>query len=502
MEYTKIPKEVIDERDEICTPLTVGETVSMRKAKDSITYFCYHQLGITPYAWQHMLFNKVIKDDQDILACTPRQVGKSFAVAVTALHHVTYNTLPIASKGKRTIMGIASKSEGQSKKIIKDIRALMDIGDDHIHRKYGVKDFFKSRLSVKQSDTNSKTQLTFREPVSKWDGKKKIKVPEGKIVGEIIAVPATESARGNTFSKLFMDEAAFFEMDDFYSTVAEPTLRSTNGHSIVTTTPHGQRGWFFKVFDPFDDTYVENPYYRLWLHWEHIENEQEKEAVLTKQKNMEQSGEIRQFEQEYEARFTSDASSFFDAERVDEMFDKTMTPWDRYDKPTELGIDVGFETSRSVVTISRLGSDGIIRRVWHNVYPQGNDMSLVEDVIKLIPLYNVQRVIIDHCPAASGMIQDFRKRGVNIKLMSFKKDKSAKYFQFRSKMYKGLIKSYPDRKLSAEMKALEEIEGIRSTRIEKPKSGSDDSIDSFVISTYFYIEDSKGLRTYDLDEVD
>ena len=80
MKYTEIPEKIVKERDEICTPLKIGESASIAQAKKNITYFCYHQLGITPYSWQHLMFNEIMKNTKDILACTPRQVGKSFAV--------------------------------------------------------------------------------------------------------------------------------------------------------------------------------------------------------------------------------------------------------------------------------------------------------------------------------------------------------------------------------------------------------------------------------------
>ena len=498
MEYTKIPDKIYKERDGICTRLKIGESASLRKAKNCITYFSYHQLGITPYAWQHMLYKEIMNNSRNILVTTPRQVGKSHAVATAALHHAIYNILPIESKGGRTVIGIVSRSLDQNKKIIADIRNLMDIGDRHIEKRYGLKGWFTAHLSTKLSDSNSRTHLTFRQIVRTKEGLK----PEGKVISEIIAVPPTETARGNTFSIVFMDEAAFFEDDEFYPTVIEPTMRKTGGISIVTTTPNGQKGWFFNQFDPFDEIYKKNPYKRFWLNSSHIESEDERKLVQKRKEQLILAGAERQYQQEYEAMFTVDSTSFFDAERVDAMFDDTLVKKEECKEKTDMGVDIGFKTSRTVITISKKNKDGIIERIYHYRYPEKQDLSLVDDIIALIPKFNVQRVIVDDCPAASNLIQELRKRGVNMKLFNFRALKTSKYVLFKSRLYQGKIKSYPDKLLSTEMKGLIEIEGIRNTRIEKLKTMSDDMIDSFLMSVTYYLDDKKDFKVYDIDELD
>lgn len=522
MDYTVVPGSVVAGLDKACSMSGFGSDDRFRmlsemgkrkgdngeyrlSAEESISYFCWHMLGLRPYAWQHWFFEEVLKDERDVLACTPRQVGKSFASAVAALHAAIFNLYPVRSKGGKTIIGIVSRSEKQSKQLIKNVRELMFMGDVHLEEAYGgfYKGFFKSRLSSKQVDTNNKSQLTFREPELNSKGEW---VATGRVTGEIISIPATDGARGFTFSKLFMDEAAFFEDPEFYGTIAEPTLRATGGHSVVTTTPNGQKGWFFRTFDPFDERYgLKNPHpaFRLWLNWEHIENKLERKSVLDKKWKAEREGTIKLFQQEYEAKFTVDARAFFDVEKVDSLFNANLSRLEGSVKPTDLGIDVGtHKSSQTVITISQLGEDGVIRRVWDYAYKPGNDLTLVGDVLELIPRFNVQRVIIDDCAAASAFIQGFRKAGVLLKLMSFKTFKTSKYVQFKSKLYQGLVESYKDKDLSVEMKALEEVDGARSTRIVKADGTSDDRIDSFVISVFFMVEDKRGVRTWDWDEVD
>ena len=146
--------------------------------------------------------------------------------------------------------------------------------------------------------------------------------------------------------------------------------------------------------------------------------------------------------------------------------------------------------------------DNYIKRVWDYTYPEQDDLAIVKDVLALKKKFNIQRVIIDDCPAASSIIQQLKKRSVNLKLMSFRKDKVNKYILFRSRLYAGKVVSYPDKALEAEMKSIEEVDLPQSTRIAAPKNGSDDRIDSFIISCFFFLEDKKGVKFYDWDELD
>jgi hypothetical protein len=296
-----------------------------------------------------------------------------------------------------------------------------------------------------------------------------------------------------------MDEAAFFDEEDFFDTVARPTLKASDGRAVITTTPNGQRGWFFKVFDPFLDLEY-NPFYKMWLHYNHIEDNYEYSRVLDEKKRLYAQGSEKQFQQEYEALFTADDISFFESDKVDIACDKELVPWDVYNKSTDMGIDFGFKTCNTVITITRLGEDKISRLIHHKIYLPLKDMDILQDVQELIKQYSVTRVIIDECPAAAFFIQQAKKSGLPLHLMSFKRDKQKKYFLFRSKLYQGRIKFYPFKRLETEMKSLTAVEQQIGTKITKPNGGTDDVIDSFLMSVYYQIEDSIGFKLYEWEE--
>lgn len=491
MDYTKISPLIAKDRDEMCVPPEFGQSVSLTEAKKNIGYFMYHQLGMKPYKWQYLAFRNFQYNKKHQLWCTARQyMGKSTALDVIALHSVIYNLYPIETKGNKTIIGIISKTEEQSKKMIADIRNLMYKGDDHIEKITGgkVKGFFSSYLSNKHEYTQSKTELTFVHPKTE------------KIVGQIICLPPTERVRGYTFSHILLDEVAFFDDDEFFLTIAQPTLNMTKGNMVLASTPNGQRGFFFKVFDPFDLELEHNDFDRLWFDYTYIENPEDIERVMKIREMYERAGMLNRFEQEYGAKFTSAINNFFDSELVDKCVDAGLSRLTEYSKPTDMGVDFGMVQSRTVITISRLGEDGVIRLVYHYVYPVGQENSLVLDIKELIPLFNCQRIIVDNCPEGYHFIQRMEEEGLNVKPMTFKKDKVAKYGQFRAAMANDKLKFYKFPELMTEMKAMEEEDTPRSTRISKPSGGTDDIVDSFVMSCYFFLDKSVTLKIYKWDE--
>ncbi len=429
--YTAIPEELIKERDELCVPTTIGVSPSLSKAKEFTSYFMYHQFGYKPYAWQHMLFKEVRAEDKDILVNTIRQAGKTFALEILSIQYAIYNLKPVPSKGY-TVIGIASSSEDQQKKIIADIRDILDRGDTHLYEKSGGKmvKYFTSHLSRLQTDTNNKTQLTFRKV--KYNPLTKKRESIGSVLGIIKCVPATKSARGNTFSLLFMDEAAFFDEDDFFDTVARPTLKASDGRAVITTTPNGQKGWFFKVFDPFLELEY-NPFYKMWLHYTHIEDDYEYSRVLDEKKRLLAQGSEKQFQQEYEAMFTADNIAFFESDKVDSACDPELVPWDSYSKTTDMGIDFGFKTCNTVITISRYGEDGVSRLIFDKIYPPEQDLNVIDDVLELKERFNVNRVIIDECihEATEVVMAD----NTRCKIKDIKPGDYVKSYNFESKKY-------------------------------------------------------------------
>ena len=478
--------ELIEERDKVCSPLPMGESVSLREVKVNTGYFMYHMLGMKPYLWQYRAYKELDKGSKRNIFCTSRQsLGKSTMIAIYALKQAFYNLSPHKSTSNRTRIGIISATDDQSKKLINDIRGLIYKGDDWVKMvtKGKVEKFFSSQLDNSKNAKNSQSIITFNNGCT------------------ISCYPPTNKVRGFTFTILIIDEMAFIEDDNFFYEIALPTISKTDGQLIITSTPKGMSGTFYELFDP-NDEHEGNGFFRLWLDWTHIEDDKEKKRIEAIRDLYYATGREREFEQEYMALFTVDKDAFFDNEDVENGIDSSLSKLDSYDKPCDLGVDFGgLGHSKTIITISTIDDDNNIRLIWDYEYKDGDEINLVDDIIELHKRFKIQRVIADDCPEGKSYIESLENKGINVVRMSFRAEKIKKYIQFRSKLKQGKIKYYPNKKLITEMKQLEQIEGIRTTQIRKPSGGTDDFIDSFVMSTYFYIEDNNEIKFFTFDGV-
>jgi hypothetical protein len=479
MEYYKFQKE---DFDRWLKNTTLETTVRMSTSKINTSYYMANQIGMKPYRWQDHIMDKINKGFKRMVITTPRQVGKSAMICSIAIWACDYNIFKDCL-GSVTKIGIISKTEKQSMKLISDIRSMMVQGDRNVAKVTGgkYKNHFTAKIDKSKNATNSKSQITFANGC------------------EIISLPPTDAVRGYTFSMVFVDEAAFVEDDIFYKCIL-PTVRATDGYVILTSTPNGVSGYFYEIMDP-DNKFDINEYYRFWLNYKDIDNETEIEKIDTIITSLIERGKEKEALQEYKALFTAQTSAFFDYADVVNCFDTKLTKKDTFIIPCDCGVDFGMTNSHTVVTISYMNSNNQIERVYHRRYPFGTETNLIDDLRELKKKFNIQRFIPDNCAGGFLFIQQMVKEGWNVKPMTFKKDKVAKYFAFRNFLKNGKIKSYIDEELSIEMKTLQEEETQRSTRIAKPTNGTDDMVDSWVMSAYFYLAvENRGFNSYDLDE--
>lgn len=496
--YTEIPEKIKEEYKDKMQDLELGETPKRSISKKNIGYWMKHTTGLTPYTWQYYVMKRFIdsirqEDPENQIWCTARQfMGKTTAICTIALHSVLFNTMPIKSKGGFTHIGIVSRSDKQSKKIIANIRNIMSMADRHVQRLSGgkYKNYVSNMLGNKPSDSNNKSELTFRR--NGGDGKK---------LGVISTYPPTDAIVGETLSALFCDEAAIYDDEDFFLRAAFPTLNMTNGPAILASTPRGPQGYFYKLFDPNNEFNIEGKKFRkVWFNWEYIEKERFIEKVKDKRDMYMTTGKEKLFEQEYNAKFITTANSFFDNETIEKSEDPEMSRMNSYDKKCDMGIDFGVTNSQTVITISMMDNDGIIRLLYHYMYEAGKDDSLLEDVQDLYNKFNIQRIIVDDCSQGHHWIKKMERAGLPIKKMGFKADKTKKFTQFRAAMNDDKIRFYPNKSLKNQLRVIKAKEGVRSTKITSPQKANDDFVDSFIMSSYYYLDGKKGVKMHSWDE--
>ncbi len=488
----------------------------LEACRDSVILYSQYMLGIDLYAWQ-VYFLKDLQDvmegnveEEECLSITSRQIGKSTSLAIFNSWCAVFNKKP-GTIHNNTIGLIISRSDTQAKKLLREVTKILRHGDSFMAEKYRDNDdkpvfgdkFFTGLLS--KNDPNNTTTITFQPHAPKHGD---ILLYGSKAGSVIQCHPPTPVVLGETFSIGSIDEAGHEKItDDFFFNDLYPTGDSTDCLWVYTSTPWKPSGFFYTFVDPdnmFGQTHMRGSCFTI----EALKNEpseraqRQYEKVKKKITRLNRDGKIDEVQRSYYCRFIKGDNSYFDPEKVRDIFDERMLMSEKFTKPCDMGVDFGGQvTSKTVITISYLDDDDKIHRLYHKQYEVGKDMSLLDDMAELMTRFNIQRVIPDDCPAGDFLIRVMKdEKGWDVQPMNFRTDKVKKYGAFRSMLNKGRVFSYKDDLLQTEMMALENSQGSRQSVIMPPKGYNDDMIDSFVLSTYFMVQDDTGLSSYDWDE--
>jgi hypothetical protein len=519
VEYLSVDEKFLAEMDLKRIP---NKDVGLFQAcSENVVVFAELMLGIRLYAWQ-VKFLSDIQDaidnnnqlQQEFVANTSRQIGKSTAVAVLSIWATVFNKYPGTIKNA-TLVGITSASDGQAKKLLKDMRDLLRLGDIFMKTKYVTDDgkpkfgyfdskgkfvgLFENLLST--DDPNNTQQITFKA----YEPSMGVFLKDSKGGSVIKSYPPTSGILGETFSIVIVDEAGKTDKvsDTFYYDYIYPTGNSTKAIRINTSTPWVSAGFFYRMVDP-EDMYSKTDNYRVYsftIDAIKLENPDYYSVVMKTIRQLTDDGKLDEVQRAYYCRFVKGTQSYFEPEKVVDVFKDELEMFEESQLECDLGVDFGAQkSSRSCLTLSHLNSDNKIIRLYHRVYDVGTDLQMVQDIIDLRKRFNVQRIIPDDCAAGSFMIEEMKQKGLPVHPMNFKADKVKKYSALRSQVRKGNVWSYPDVELKTEMLALEYTEGVRSTLIKHAPGYSDDLIDSFLMSCYFYLQEDDGVKFYDTDD--
>jgi hypothetical protein len=441
-----------------------------------LTQFSLEKLGIRPYRYQHILFKYFLDPYRKrVMVCKSRQIGISTAIEIMALYAAINNLYP-SGIFKNTKIGIVSKSDKQSKKVLLDIKKLMAMGDS-----YNEDNFFSNMIDTSKFIPFNMYELNFKNK------------------SFIKCFPPTDAVRGESLDVVFVDEGAFIDDDIFYDSI-EPTTSKTNGKIFIVSTPRGQKGFFFELFDPFDK-YKTHPYTRFWFYWKQCEDLIQKKLIKQKYQEAKEKGTLKNFDQEYNALFTVDEEAFFSNDDINRAIDRTIDmeyTWNQ--TPCSLAIDYGQTKSATSLTV-KTKYKGIIRTLWQ--WSQVDfDENLLTDarfehsIPNLVQRYNIKWIIVDDCPQGYRTNQQLENEGYPIKRFDFKGgEKNKAYYNYRGALKKGLIKFPEIPKLISEMKSLMEVRMKVTTSITKPKGGYDDRIDGEVMASIPFLEDEGDFET-------
>jgi hypothetical protein len=486
----------------------------VEECSKSVVLFSEKMLGIKLYSWQVDFLSRIqasVDGDQkrEFIALTSRQIGKSTAIAIFALWVCVFNKYTGSKKNVKnnTVIGVVSASDVQAKKLLHDIELFIRQGDRFMRDSYlnerGASIFGEKYFSVliDNQQANNTTTITFKGG-EKSQG---LLLKDSKSGSVIKSYPPTSVVLGETFSIVIVDEAGKSDrIDDvFFDDYIYPTGNALNAIRIYTSTPWVPSGFFYRMADP-NDEFTEHNASRVMYTIDaiKIENPEYYASVKKAIDIMVKDGKTDEVKRAYYCRFVKGEISYFNPDKVRPIFTDSYQMLESYGSECDMGIDYGGQvTSRTVITISAMDSDNHIRRIYHRAYEVGKDLTLINDVADLLTRFNVQRIVPDDCPAGDFLNRIMLEKGWNVQPMNFRTDKVKKYGAFRSSVNKGLVESYKDSPLEVEMMSLEQNEGNRQSYIMHAVGYTDDLIDSFVMSCYFFVEDEEDLfKFHDLPE--
>ena len=440
-------------------------------SKHDPTIFAKTYLNLHPFPYQDIVLND---KSQRVIICSSRQVGKTWTVIIRALWYSIYHP--------NSVVLVFSSSLDQAKRLIREMKKLINSGNEYFNREIN-----------KANASNQKSAWMFPEELDpkRPNNTTQISFKNGSTIHSL---PATHSARGYPAHMVIVDEAAFVD-EEVYETVIEPTVRFTGGSIFLISTPNGQKGFFYELFDPFDKK-EHHEFARYWWNWRMCPNEEMQKMTELKRQN---TRNPLKFEQEYEASFTSDARAFFNSRDVDDGVDNALV--NQFDARIKVnaGIDYGMTEARTVVTLSGQDEEGKLIMVYQREFPSGYDISQLPDfMFGLGQRFNIDKYVVDDCAQGDAINKTFCNQGRNVVLFDFRKEKARHYCAFKNKLINHMIK-YPDLpELLVQMKAMEIEENKKGgLSIHKPPRGKDDRVDSIMMSmSPWLLDEKRALKAY------
>jgi len=451
--------------------------------------FAYFMLGKRMRMYQAFAIDQILENPKSAL-CWARRLGKSTIVALLSFWMTYFNKYPKNSMEKFTVAGLVSKENDAAKKLLANVKSLIWDGD---MRWYNITKNTpheeKNHFSKKLTEPTNAEQIT-------WANKSVIK-----------SFPPTKKVKGWGFSFLFIDEIAYLdpkeeEPDAFYSLTCVPTLADCGGKMCIASTPCGQSGLFYNLFDP--DEKLGTDFFRVQFTWEiNRESETYVAMVLAEKENLRRQGKEAYYRQEYEAEFTVVQSSFYEVDDVNNYFDETMSDiYEWHKSPCSVGIDFGISTCLTTITV-KTKYLGKIMTLYQRAFPVGFDNNQLmnqsndDGIPAMFRRYDVQWLVPEESSVSDMFVKWCKREGYPTYAYRFSGGnlggKNTAYHTHRSMLKSGIMKCYPIKLLKQEMMGLQEVQEKVNWIISKPSGGSDDCIDSDVYATTpFFIDEGSG----------
>lgn len=410
--------------------------------------FAFYMLGFKPYDYQDVFLNDTARFK---IVNIGRQAGKTTMTAIDALHKALFH--------KEFQVVVFSRNENQSKKLLSMIREFIMRGDRHMKGslKSGRGEFFSEQID--HSKPNNTQQLSFRNGSS------------------IISLPATDGARGYTANHVILDEASFME-DEVYESVIEPMVTHSGGSMTLLSTPNGQKGFFYEIFDPNGSGRHEE-YSKYWF-----------PSTICPEPNVQAFVELKKatadaltFNQEYMAEFTSSKSTYFKEDQLQRALSEDLEFQDSWSGPCFMGVDWGKKDDQSVIAVVAKEED-YYKLVYLHAFPKNtNYKDVVEQVGELRKRFNVGKVVADY-GAGDAQINEMEDKGWHVEGFNFSLQSKIKVYSFLKRLLeREKFKMPQEKQLLSEFRSFEyEITIHGNMKLHHPKGGHDDRLDAIVLA--------------------
>lgn len=162
---------------------------------------------------------------------------------------------------------------------------------------------------------------------------------------------SSDSIRGRSAAILYIDEVAFIENDmDFWESTYPAVSQSATSRVIMTSTPKGQRGLFYKTWmeAEADENGVSNGFHRVLVTWDRVPSYAKDPSWYGKQ--VKRLGEAR-FKQEYGCSFRGSVGTLISPTKIEQMV--STNPKEEPDEWTK--IYRPYDPNRKYVAVADVG---------------------------------------------------------------------------------------------------------------------------------------------------
>lgn len=449
-------KKVLEKINKFKTDLANGRPV-LYKLKDDITlfsnYFFKNPLNLEqefiPYAWQDSVFSD--KNDR-LVACTSRQIGKSTTAAMMALHYAYFND-------SATVL-VISKTYPQSLEFIERIQNLVKNSAS-----FGWED-------LKPNEKESRAVF-------------KLKNQGKKTYSRILSLPPTDAARGYTADIVICDEAAFWEGlgegrdgDYIFHQVVSPTVFATKGKIIVISTPNGQQGFFWDIFNS--------------KYWSGYQFDWRANPEMTEERYKRETDGIMKLriDSEYGAEFVSPINAYFTVDEVEYAISNYKIIPERESPVKVIACDLGKIHDQAVILLGSIENpeadpkDAMIRVEKRIVKPLGTNYAAIIGEIK--DLYAKEKpisIVLDATAIGEGPAEFLASEGLPVEPVKFSLQKKAQIYGTLKVLFEQKRIKIPDAKQMKDQLSsmMYEYTSVGAPKIYPPSSMHDDECDALAL---------------------